>query len=119
MERYNKGVTSYLEVIENQRQEFEARLSYSENYQRLLSPQFYKALSNSAQYTFWTCAILIPFPMLLAVLLNNPKMPARNVFRASWIRDRASPPLTGLAISLMRIIILTEANSYHDRHSMP
>ena len=27
--RYYQGVTSYLEVIENQRQEFEARLSYS------------------------------------------------------------------------------------------
>ena len=36
-QRYYQGVTSYLEVIENQRQEFEARLSYVENYQRLLS----------------------------------------------------------------------------------
>lgn len=35
--RYYQGVTSYLEVIENQRQEFEARLSYAENYQRLLT----------------------------------------------------------------------------------
>lgn len=36
-QRYYQGVTSYLEVIENQRQEFEARLAYSENYQSLLS----------------------------------------------------------------------------------
>lgn len=35
-ERYYQGVTSYLEVIENQRQEFEAELKYSENYQDLL-----------------------------------------------------------------------------------
>lgn len=44
--RYYQGVTSYLEVIENQRQEFEARLSYTENYQRLLTGyiNLYKAL---------------------------------------------------------------------------
>lgn len=35
-ERYYQGVTSYLEVIENQRQEFEADLKYSSNYQDLL-----------------------------------------------------------------------------------
>jgi len=45
-ERYYQGVTSYLEVIENQRQEFDAQLSYSENYQRLLNSYvgFYKSL---------------------------------------------------------------------------
>lgn len=35
-ERYYQGVTSYLEVIENQRQEFDAELSYASNYQDLL-----------------------------------------------------------------------------------
>ncbi len=45
-ERYYQGVTSYLEVIENQRQEFDARLAYSENYQRLLNSYvgLYKSL---------------------------------------------------------------------------
>ena len=45
-QRYYQGVTSYLEVIENQRQEFEAKLSYSENYQRLLNAyiNLYKSL---------------------------------------------------------------------------
>ena len=45
-ERYYQGITSYLEVIENQRQEFDAKLSYSENYQRLLNAyvSLYKAL---------------------------------------------------------------------------
>ena len=65
------------------------------NYHRLLSPQFYKALTNSALYTFWTCAILIPLPMLLAVLLNNPKMPARNMFRASLFM----PILTSIIVA--------------------
>jgi multidrug efflux system outer membrane protein len=35
-ERYYQGVTSYLEVIENQRQEFDAELQYAQNYQDLL-----------------------------------------------------------------------------------
>lgn len=45
-ERYYEGITSYLEVIENQRQEFDAKLSYSENYQRLLTSyiKLYKSL---------------------------------------------------------------------------
>jgi multidrug efflux system outer membrane protein len=44
--RYNRGVTSYLEVIETQRQEFEARLAYSKNYNDVLASyiKFYKAL---------------------------------------------------------------------------
>lgn len=40
-ERYYQGVTSYLEVIENQGVEFDARLAYSENYQRLLTSYVY------------------------------------------------------------------------------
>jgi arabinosaccharide transport system permease protein len=53
------------------------------NYDRLFNRHFYTALSISARYTFWTCAILIPVPMLLAVFLDSKKMPARNVFRAT------------------------------------
>ena len=45
-QRYYQGVTSYLEVMENQRQEFDARLAYSENYQLLLNSYIglYKSL---------------------------------------------------------------------------
>ena len=45
-ERYNGGVTSYLEVLENQRSSFEAALLYSETYQLLLNAyiSLYKAL---------------------------------------------------------------------------
>jgi outer membrane protein, multidrug efflux system len=45
-ERYYQGVTSYLEVIENQRVEFDANLAYSENYQRFLNAyvNLYKSL---------------------------------------------------------------------------
>lgn len=45
-QRYYQGVTSYLEVIENQRQEFDAELTYSDNYQLLLNSyvKLYKSL---------------------------------------------------------------------------
>jgi multidrug efflux system outer membrane protein len=36
-ERYDKGVTSYLEVLETQRASFDAQLFYTETYQQLLS----------------------------------------------------------------------------------
>ena len=44
--RYDKGVTSYLEVLDSQRQSFEAQLDYSEIRQELLNAyvQLYKAL---------------------------------------------------------------------------
>ncbi len=45
-ERYNGGVTSYLEVLENQRSSFEAELLYSQTYQEYLNAHvgLYKAL---------------------------------------------------------------------------
>lgn len=45
-ERYNQGVTSYLEVLENQRAAFKAELIYSQTYQDLLSAyvKLYKVL---------------------------------------------------------------------------
>jgi len=45
-ERYDKGVTSYLEIIESQRQAFEAQLSLSETTQQLFNGyvKLYKAL---------------------------------------------------------------------------
>ena len=53
------------------------------NYERLLNSHFYAALWNSARYTFWTLLILIPVPMLLAVLLNSKLTPCKNFFKAS------------------------------------
>lgn len=45
-ERYYQGVTSYLEVTENQGQEFDAELTYSNNFQELLNAyvKLYKSL---------------------------------------------------------------------------
>jgi len=45
-ERYDKGQTSYLEVLESQRQSFDAQLQYSETRKELLNAHIalYKAL---------------------------------------------------------------------------
>ena len=53
------------------------------NYKKMWNPTFIKALKNSAIYTVLTCAILIPVPMILAVLLNSKKMVAKGFFRSS------------------------------------
>lgn len=53
------------------------------NYKKMWNATFITALKNSAIYTLCTCAILIPVPMLLAVLLNSKKMVAKGFFRSS------------------------------------
>ncbi len=43
-----------------------------ENYKNLLSDgHFLTALWNNTRYTFWTLVVLIPLPIIVAVLLNN------------------------------------------------
>lgn len=43
-----------------------------ENYERLLGDRlFWLALGNSVKYTIWTLLLLIPIPLLLAVLINS------------------------------------------------
>lgn len=43
-----------------------------ENYKKLLSDTvFQTAIKNSATYMFWTLVLLIPFPMLFAVLMDS------------------------------------------------
>ncbi len=54
-----------------------------QNYQKLLNPTFFTAFWNTTVYTFWTIVILIPLPLLLAVILNSPIMKYRTFFRAA------------------------------------
>ena len=54
-----------------------------ENYRKMWNSSFITALKNSAVYMVCTCAILIPVPMVLAVMLNSRKMPARGFFRSA------------------------------------
>ena len=52
-----------------------------DNYRLLANPRFYTALRNSFVYTFLTIAVLIPVPMVLAVLLNSARSGAgRSAF---------------------------------------
>jgi len=56
-----------------------------ENYIRLLNDsRFYKALWNVGRYTFWTLIILIPFPMLIAFLMNSKLTCFKNFFRTIY-----------------------------------
>ncbi|OYD07304.1 arabinose transporter permease [Paludifilum halophilum] len=65
------------------------------NYYKLLNPHFYTALYNSTIYTLWTLIILIPVPMVLAVLLNSKITPLRNVFRSALF----IPALTSVIVA--------------------
>ena len=53
------------------------------NYKKMWNSTFLTALKNSSIYTICTCAILIPVPMVLAVMLNSKKMVAKGFFRSS------------------------------------
>jgi arabinosaccharide transport system permease protein len=72
------------------------------NYERLMNPFMYKAVWNSFRYTVFTILILIPVPILLAVMLNNPRNPANAIFRAAlFIPTLVSVVVAGGIIRLL------------------
>lgn len=66
-----------------------------QNYLNLNDTIFFKALSLNLRYTFFTLLILIPLPMLLAVLLDSKLMRARNFFRSTLF----IPALTSVVVA--------------------
>ncbi|WP_172249626.1 carbohydrate ABC transporter permease [Saccharibacillus deserti] len=67
-----------------------------ENYTKLLGDTiFLKAVMNSAVYMLCTLLILIPLPMLLAVLINNKFMWGREFFKSSLF----FPALTSVVVA--------------------
>ncbi|MBS4177481.1 sugar ABC transporter permease [Bacillus sp. FJAT-49731] len=70
-------VMSFQELLPGQ-----TRFIGFDNYVRLFNPTFYKALYNTSLYTFWTIVVLIPIPLLLAIILNSEKMKGKTFFRA-------------------------------------
>ena len=67
-----------------------------ENYKKLLSDTvFLTAIKNSATYMFWTLVLLIPFPMLFAVLMDSNLVKAKGVWKAVLYM----PALTSVVIS--------------------
>lgn len=65
------------------------------NYQNLLNPLFFTALKNTTIYTFWTILVLVPLPIILAVVLNKKTTIGRNVFRSAFFM----PALTSVIVA--------------------
>ena len=66
------------------------------NYERLLSDKiFLKAVWNSVKYMIGTCALLIPFPLLFASLLNSKLMKKPGFFKSIYFL----PALTSVVVA--------------------
>lgn len=65
------------------------------NYRNLANEQFYHALWNSSLYTLTTILVLVPLPMLLAVLINGGKTRFRNFFKSAFFM----PALTSVVVA--------------------
>jgi arabinosaccharide transport system permease protein len=66
-----------------------------DNYKKLLNPDFFKALLNNTRYTFWTLIVLLPLPLVLAVLVNSKRMKASYFFRSTLF----IPALTSVVVA--------------------
>ncbi|MFZ4452827.1 carbohydrate ABC transporter permease [Salibacterium aidingense] len=65
------------------------------NYERLLNPTFYRALTNTSIYVIFTVLILVVLPVLLAVFLNSSLVKFRNFFKAALF----VPALTSVIVA--------------------
>lgn len=72
------------------------------NYRRLLNPVFYRAFRNTVLYTFFTILVLVPVPMILAVLLNSKLVKFKTVLRSAlFIPSLTSVVVAGLVFRLI------------------
>jgi len=65
------------------------------NYRYLLNSHFLNAVWITTKYTFWTILVLIPLPLLLAVLLNSKMTIGKNFFRSAFFM----PALTSVIVA--------------------
>lgn len=66
------------------------------NYERMLTDKiFWKAVGNSVKYTIGTLVLLIPFPLVFAVLLNSTLMKKANIFKSIYFL----PALTSVVVA--------------------
>lgn len=84
------GVMSFQEVLPG-----EVSFVGLDNYKALWNEDFGAALYNSSRYTLWTLLLLIPVPMLLAVLLNSKRMVFSHFFRSTLF----IPALTSVVVA--------------------
>ncbi len=66
-----------------------------ENYRILKNAVFIKALKNSIFYTIVSCALMIPIPLVMAVMLNSRHMKGKSFFRSLLF----IPALTSVVVS--------------------
>lgn len=74
---------------------YDVRYIGLDNYKNLFNNHFFNALTVTTRYTFWTILVLIPLPILFAVLLNNKELRSRNFFRSAFF----IPALTSVIIA--------------------
>lgn len=65
------------------------------NYKALLNGRFYEAIRVTLTYTFWTIAILVPVPLVLAVLLNTKMRIGATFFKSAYFL----PQLTSVIVA--------------------
>ncbi len=87
---FRAGVMSFQQVLPG-----DVQFVGLEHYGKLWNADFRAALWNSTRYTFWTLLLLVPIPLVLAVLLNSSRMMARNVFRSALF----IPALTSVVVA--------------------
>ena len=74
----------------------------TENYRVLSNSIFQKSLKNSIFYTIVYCALMIPIPLVLAVMLNSKPMRAKSTFRSIlFIPALTSVVVAGVVFRLM------------------
>lgn len=66
-----------------------------ENYRILQNAVFTKSLKNSIFYTIISCALMIPIPMIMAILMNSKNMRGKAAFRSILF----IPALTSVVVS--------------------
>lgn len=73
-----------------------------ENYKILTNAVFIKSLKNSIFYTIVSCALMIPIPMVLAIMLNSKQMRLKTTFRSMlFIPALTSVVVVGVVFRLM------------------
>lgn len=73
-----------------------------ENYKIVQNAVFVKSLKNSLLYMVLSCALMIPLPMLLAIMLNSKSMRAKSTFRSiMFVPALTSVVVAGVVFRLM------------------
>ena len=75
----------------------------AENYTKIIkNGVFIKSLKNSLLYMVLSCAIMIPIPMILAIMLNSKPMKAKSTFRSiMFVPALTSVVVAGIIFRLM------------------